>query len=296
MSSAARNGTVNLEVFAGTHATSGAYSFTGRVVTLSGKTALTGANSHGITHSPAEQANIHLITSGTPESSASPKVSPSPGFGFACTQTTKLVHPEKLEWMKLAASFARSAGVTMTYTYTTGQSTSIGVGISPTGTPGTFTVSGTYTVSMSQSTSFAPVTGPGSVYYETEVEPGLFKTTWSSAFCGSTTWQTQAIGIAGGEQEIPIRTGPPDATRCAFYQSGGGTVLDKSTASTFSVGLSISELGFSASAQTGYDTSGSLAYHITSSQDLCGLDGNPGSVNPGPGLVVSCIPHRTCPR
>jgi hypothetical protein len=287
VSSAARDGTVNLEVFAGTRAASGAYSFTGRAVTVAGRTALAAANGHGIAHAVAEQANIHLITSGTAGSSASSAVSPSPGFGLACTQITTLVHPEKLEWMKLAASFARSSGVTITYTYTTGQSSSIGVGISPTGNLGMFTASGTYTVSASQSTSFAPVAGPGSVYYETQVEPGLFKTTWSSAFCGSTTWQTQVIGVAGGEQEVPIHKAPPHATRCVFYQSGGSTVLDNSTASTFSVGLSISELGFSASAQTGYDTSGSLAYHFTSSQDVCGLDGNPASANPGPGLVVA---------
>jgi hypothetical protein len=276
-SSAARDGIVNLEVFAGTRAATGAYSFPGRVVTLSGRTALTGANSHGIANTTAQEVNIHLMNSGTAESSASPTVIP-PG-AFVCIPTTTLVQQEKPEWMKLAASFARSSGVTITYTYTMGQSSSIGVGISPTGSPGTFTASGTYTVSISQTISFPPVPGPRSVFYETLVKPGLFKTVWSSPVCGSTTWQTQVIGIAGGTQEP--RTTPPDATWCTPYQAGASLTLGNSTASTFSVGLTINELGFNASAQTGYDSSGNLVYDIASGQDLCGLDNYPASTNPG---------------
>lgn len=286
-SSAARDGIVNLEVFTGTRAASGAFSFPGRVVTLSGRTALAGVNRHGTAPATAQHVNVHLMTSGTAESSASPAVSPSAGFGFACSQTTTLVHPEKLEWIKLAAAFARTSGVTMTYTYTMGQSSSVGVGISLTNTPGTFTVGGTYTVSMSQSIEFKPVPGPSSVYYETQVEPGLFKTSWSSPFCGPTTWQTQVIEIAGGAQEFPGPRIPPDAMRCTSYQSGASLVLDNSTASTFSVGLNINELGFNATAQTGYDTSGSLSYDVKAAQDLCGLDNYPAGLSPGPGLVVA---------
>jgi hypothetical protein len=286
-SSAARDGIVNLEVFTGTRAASGAYSFPGRVVTFSGRTALIHANSHRTAHAAAQQVNIHMMTSGTAKSRAIPTGSPSAGVGFTCIRTTTLVHPEKLEWMKLAASFARSSGVTMTYTYTMGQSSSIGVGISLTDSPGTFTAGGTYAVSMSQKTQFTPAHGPGSVYYETQVEPGLFKTSWSSAFCGPTTWQTQAIEIAGGGHEFLSHKTPPNATRCTSYQAGDSLVLEHSTASTFSAGLNISELGFNASAQTGYDSSGSLSYHVTSGQDLCGLDNYPAGHSPGPGLVVA---------
>jgi len=281
-SSATRDGIVNLEVFAGTRAVSGAYSFPGRVVTLSGRMALAGPNGRGKAPSTGQEVNIHLMNSGEAESSAGPIVTSL--AGFFCIQTTTLVRPEPLEWMKLAASFARSSGVTMTYTYTIGQSSSVGVGISPTGAPGTFTVSGTYAVSASQAISFPPVSGPGSVFYETGVKPGLFETTWNSPVCGSTIWQTQAIEIAGGTNEAS--TTPPDAALCTFYQSGSSLDLDNSEASTFSTGLTINELGFNASSQTSYDKDGSLLYDITVGQYLCGQDNYPAGNNPGPGLVV----------
>jgi hypothetical protein len=282
-SSAARNGIVNLEVFAGTRAGSGAYSFPGRVVTVSGSPALTAPDGLVAGHATAQEVNIHLMNSGGAESSASPTAIPP--AGFVCAQTTTLVRQEKNASVKLAASFARSSGVTMTYTYTMGQNSSIGVGISPAGTPGTFTAGGTYAVSTSETIGFPPVHGPASVFYETYVEPGLFKTAWSNPICGTTTWQTQVIEIAGGTNEPS--TSPPHATWCTPYQSGASLDLNNSMASTFSTGLTINALGFNASAQTGYDQGGNLVYDIDTGQDLCGLDNYPASNNPGPGLVVA---------
>lgn len=255
-------------------------------MTLSGRTALIGANRRGTAHATAQKVNIRLMKSSVAESSASPAASPP--AGFFCVPRTTLVRPEKLKWMKLAASFARSAGVTMTYTYTMGQRSFVGVGISPTGGPGTFTAGGTYAVSVAQTIGFAPVRGPRSVFYETQVEPGLFKTAWDSPLCGSTTWQTQIIKIAGGAQEVD--TTPSDATRCTPYQSGSNLDLATSTASIFSVGVTISGLGFNASAQTGYDKGGNLRYDVISGQELCGVENYPASTNPGPGLVVAGKP------
>lgn len=279
-SSASPQGIVNLEVVAASRSGYGSFSFTRLLLSSRRSTGLVRMYGQGSARTVPQVANFHLLTS---RASGASTASESPDV---CIPSMYLIQTESLEWTKLAVSYARYSGVNVIFTYSQGQNSSIGVGVSPTGDNGSFTASGSYSVSTSSGWGYPKQDGPASVYYKTEVEPGLYGFHVPGGCTPDNDQQVQAIEIAGGTQ-IDSTSNPSWTGFCVHYVAGSYQYENSSAATTFSVGMTVNEVGFNANAQTGYDTNGQLYYGVPTAQYLCGKDDYPGGA---PGQVVGGKP------
>ena len=99
-----------------------------------------------------------------------------------------------------------------------------------------------------------------------------------------TYYKVQSVGWAGGGiWKFPKSA--PAATHCVVEKHGEGFHTDNETAVTWSAGLNIPQVGFSASAQTGYDHSARVSFRFKGREtvQLCGTNTFP----PGAGQVVA---------
>lgn len=91
-------------------------------------------------------------------------------------------------------------------------------------------------------------------------------------------YQAQETKYLGGATEAKVKS--IKATRCELYQGAdSGIVLNHNSAYTLSTGVNITTiLVISLSAQTGYDTDTTIAFHVDhGSHLLCGTNTFPGS-------------------
>ena len=64
-------------------------------------------------------------------------------------------------------------------------------------------------------------------------------------------------------------------------EKGSSFTKDTTSSGTFSTGLTITEVGFNASAQTGWDTDATISYHFRNTGiNLCGLRDYPTGRHP----------------
>jgi hypothetical protein len=270
--SAGPGGVVNLELVAHTPRGDGAYSFPRRLV--GGGTALAGitgaAKSSGA--SP-EERNLRIdLTHGADAARIAfcpPEEMPYKRLGA--------------EWAKLGAMDGRYTGYRMNFTYSAGQSSSFSIGVSSSAAGG-FSASGTYSTSTSSSWNYGHQISPAGNYYQTEVIPEEYR--WVYPCTGGVDfYQTNVIEIAGGGRTQTFT--PPNVGNCFSYQQGITFTKDTTTAYTISIGVNEKEIGFEASAQTGYDSQASVTYTFTKDGWLCGLNGPPAG---NPGLLVGGRP------
>jgi hypothetical protein len=182
-------------------------------------------------------------------------------------------------------SYSTNSSVTQTFTYGNGQSSDVGVGYSTSGAQGTFTASGGWSVSTTDSQSFDPQTGRSYNHWETYFEVGLF-------YVGNTCPGWGAYEVfpyqwnAGTKYVHP--SGPPGTPYCTPEHPGDGFTQSTTSAATFTVGYNTpADVGFSGTAQTGWDTTAeiSFAYSRTGQGgQLCGLNNTPPN---NPGVIVA---------
>ena len=274
------SGIVNLELFAASAAGSGSFSFPRRVVSAGGDVRLASPASRGRTGTGPEVVTMHVAGRSGAVAATGPR-------GNNCMPAVTFIRNLSKTLGTVGSTYMRYSGVTAYFTYGQGQSTTLGVGASQSGSFGSWSGGGTYTWTTSNSQGFPSVSGPNAVLDQTWFIPGKFLVSWNLSYCGKSYYQVQVNGWAGGTNLAG--TSIPDATHCVQELAGSHPEIDKSASATFSAGWDISAIGFTGSAQTGWDSQNTQKYYFGSYGHLCGLYAYPLQTNPGPGRVVAGI-------
>ncbi len=184
----------------------------------------------------------------------------------------------------VGTSYSRYAGIKQWFTYGSNQSSSIGVGLSSSGDVGSFTFNGSASYSSGTSQTWGSHSSPYSVKYRTDFVPAEY-----SVSCGG-GYLAKPKEWAGGAT-VDTNTSPPNATYCVWYDQNTTFTKQDTTAFTFSAGFTTGGLGFTGSAQTGFDTNAELHYDmVNAGMNLCGTDNYPAGSSPGPKRIVAGKP------
>ena len=154
-------------------------------------------------------------------------------------------------------SYSTINGTTENFNYGLGQSTTVGVGSSGSGNSGTFGASGTAGITdTGHSQQFWPQQSNRSFnHWQTFFEWGKYLVPNSCPQLDGVTSSSLTSGTLATPLSIPREA--PGATHCTPELKGGGLTQSGTTATTFGVGFSV--LGFSGTAQTGYDQSAEIS-------------------------------------
>jgi hypothetical protein len=202
-------------------------------------------------------------------------------YDFCYIRHTAFVKNYHTEWGNIDATYARKRGTSVWASYDASQSTTFSVGFSGDGDKGSYSYGGSYSFSSDFGFDFAHNSGPTSEYYQTGFYPGLYKIWYTPGYCfgGYFTQPDAQTGFFNVRYRIPI----PRASHCG--PEPGGTFHTRNTkALAFSAGLTVKEIGFTASAQTGWSTTDTLFYGNAHRFTLCGVKGDPGG---SPGALVA---------
>jgi hypothetical protein len=171
-----------------------------------------------------------------------------------------------------------SSGFNARLTYAAGSSSSLGIGYSGSASYGTFSQSGTASTSNTATIGFPALTGPGSVSYRTNFTYGLYYGTGCSPR-NIFYYEARPTSFAGGA--TTSATSAPSFPYCTRYAAGSSYTKSSTSATTQTLGVSISgQLGVNLSSKTGYTTTTTISISFTSTKNLCGSSGLPGS-SPG---------------
>jgi hypothetical protein len=261
--SAGPGGLVNLQAgVAGATGASGFYAFSLRVTSSPG-----GARLAGLW---GQQAAPRVVL----------KIGPQVPGDFCDVRHTGFVKDYRSAWGNIDATYMRKRGTSAWASYDASQSTTFSVGFSGTGKRGSYNDSGSYSFSSDFGFDFAANAGPSSEYYQTGFDPGLYKIWYTPGDCfgGYFTQPDAQTGFFHVRYRIPI----PRVRASNCGPEARGTWHTRHTrALTISAGLTVSEINFTASAQTGWSTTDVLYYHNNHPNwTLCGVKSVPGG-NPG---------------
>lgn len=194
-------------------------------------------------------------------------------------------------WGKIDASYMRRSGVQAWVDYQQTQSTTFSVGESASTTAGTFKGDGTFAVEATTGFTFDPNKGPSAEYYQTQFVPSLYKVTYTPGSDCLVTYEVHPSKQTGGNHvKYKIKIPKTRLANCV-PEAAGKWHKSTTTASTISGGLTIPEVEFTASAQTGWSTTDTLYYQNVNGRHgyvLCGVHDVPGGA---PGAVVAGRPR-----
>jgi hypothetical protein len=167
-------------------------------------------------------------------------------------------------------------GVNMKFTYMTGQNSLLGLAVSAGGAKGTWKGGGTHATDKSVKEDYPVFHNNVSHVYKTIFRYGQFEVINATCDEYQKAEETKYLGEA---TEATVKA--VEATKCKPYQgAGAGIVLNKNSAYTYSTGVDITTIpGIDLSAETGYDTDTSVAFHVVDhgTHFLCGTNAFPGS-------------------
>jgi hypothetical protein len=171
-------------------------------------------------------------------------------------------------------TYVLTSHATQQFTYMQGQSSSIEIGSSNSGAAGSFHAVGTQSWSSSLTETWPAYGANRSVWYQTEFNFGEY----TCRILGYTFYMDIVNGWAGGATiKKPTSIPSTPSKYCVHQAPGTSAKSNNSHAVTWSAGLGIGTgLRFSASVQTGYDTSAQVRYHFTALRHLCGWKSDPG--------------------
>jgi len=249
------DGIVNLEVTATVGSRSGLFVFPVQLMHAADGTLF--AVSSGARRSSPVAANIRLI--------GLPRFSPAqPTIQCGITHLLPTYRPH---WAVVGQTGAIVGGINQQFTYERGQSSNLGIGVQQ--ASGKFSEQGTFSSSTNHTIPFPKFGGNITKNYKTEFQYGLYAQECAPNF-------TQVYRYWGGAQIQNI--GAIEATYCAFYFKGTAPIWQTTRAATVRAGIDISEIGFSATAQTGWSVSASVQYWMgKAGHYVCGTHGPPGS-------------------
>jgi hypothetical protein len=204
------------------------------------------------------------------EPSAS-RIVPDQG-GVGCGPTT-LYKKLGEHWVALGGIYLDTTGVSGQLKYSTGSSTAVGVGISASGADGSFSADGTAS-SSSDDVSLYPTHAKVSKTIDwTHFDFNEYRTICNGG--AGTRYEVRVGQYDGGAAET-VAPSFPAASHCERYPAGQIETINHSSAVTWSAGASLgAPIGFTATAQSGYNAQTSLIFHFSTSQQLCGTKGKP---------------------
>lgn len=249
------DGIVNLEVTATAGSRSGLFVFPVQLMHAANETLL--AVFSGARRSSPVTADIHLIG----------LARFSPARPTIQCGITHLLHTYSPHWAVIGLTGSVVGGINQQFTYGKGQSSNLGIGVQHAN--GSFSESGTFSLSTNHTIPFAKYGGFTTKRYKTEFQYALYAQECAPNF-------TQVYRYWGGAAVQSI--GKIKATYCAFYFKGTAPIWSSTRAATIGAGITISEIGFNASAQTGWSQSASVQYWmVKAGHYVCGTHGPPGA-------------------
>jgi hypothetical protein len=276
--SALRDGTVNLQVaVAGSSAW---YEFPLRITSTSAGPALAGIWARpGARWSPM---TVALHVSGSTWKAATKR-------DFCTTLQTFFDKNYSKTWGAVDETYERYSGISATSKLTNGQNTTFSVGVSGSGAGGSFSASGTFSLGDSVTTQFLPFAGPGSQGYQANYTPSEYTQKYEPGNCFADDFAQPSVQDDGARV---VGAGSAPSTPYCDLQSGVASKTYATTrASTIGAGLTISEIGFTASAQTGWSSNDTITYKNTGGGNFhtCGQNADPATGSPG--RIVTGLPN-----
>lgn len=181
---------------------------------------------------------------------------------------------------KTALVVARSdtKGIVVHYNYVSGSSSTLGVGVSPTGSFGTFSYSGTRSLSNDSGLTFDNIENASKVLWTyaryAQFRDFLYTDKGGQGICRVLA---KPIGFAVGTDKTNAGGFSVAQSNCAPFAKNTGYSGHTQRAVTWSDGVSsAASLGLNLSSQTGYSDEGRLDYTFGKRGELCGQYAYPG--------------------
>jgi hypothetical protein len=209
-----------------------------------------------------------------------------------CTRLTNVFDKNYAKtWGAVDETYERYSGISATAKLSSSQKTTFSVGISGSGDAGSFSASGTFSLGDSVTTQFDPFAGPGSQGYQANYTPSEYTAEYEPGNCFVDDF-SQPSAQDDGDREVGAGSIPSTPTANCDLQHGVASKTYSSTkATTISSGLTIAEIEFTASAQTGWTGTDTITYKDTGGGDwhTCGQNADP--ANGSPGRIVTGLPN-----
>jgi hypothetical protein len=282
--SAQRNGIVNLQV--AVVGSSAWHEFPLQITSTSTGPALTTVMASHSERLTTPTVNLHVSGS---------RWKPAATSDYCYKETSVFDQDYSKTWGAVDETYERYSGINATAKLTSSQDTSFSVGFSADGESGTFTSGGSFSLGDSVTTIFDTIDGPGTQGYQVNYTPSEYTDIWEPGGCVGDDYAQPRVQDDGarvvGAGSIPSTpTADCDLQHLVYSKQYG-----YSTASTINSGLTISEIGFTASAQTGWSNNDWIKYINPSGKDFhtCGEYGDPASS--GAGRIVTGLPNNGGP-
>jgi hypothetical protein len=207
-----------------------------------------------------------------------------------CTVTnTAWVQNYTKEMANVDSTFMRYSGVDAYAHFETSTNTTFSVGVSGSGNKGSFTASGTWSFSSTTGYDFGHNHGPSAEHYQMEYVPSEYELYYTPGYCFGYYYTQPSAQTGGHGLQFGIAI-PSTPTQYCVQETPNATWYKASTqATTIEAGLTVSEIDFTASAQTGWTSTDIIYYENTDGSywHLCGVLDYPGN---DPGRVVAGLP------
>ncbi len=175
-------------------------------------------------------------------------------------------------------SYSTIKGAKQSPKYGDNQSSSLEVGESVSGSYATFTNGGGWSISDGDTQGFKPQKGVSNNHFQTYFSQGEY---YVLCHYSDSYYETKAYKWDAGTNYVHPKTAPGvKRINCTPEHPGDYYVKHTTKASTISAGFTIPIVGFSGTAQTGYDVSASIRFDFTQNAHLCGKNNTPPN-NPG---------------
>ncbi len=171
---------------------------------------------------------------------------------------------------KVEGLWSTIKGVHKSLSYDTDATSSVSIGVSIDDGPWVSGKDGhTSVTETGGGQDFPEVTGKTSVFGETKMEEGFFKTCEISVEVA-----TFPYAVDGGTYYV--KTKPPKATHCVQELKGAKLRMNKTESYTFTQGIDLgSTFGINLAATTGYSKQARVTYAYTANGFACGTNGYP---------------------
>ena len=260
ISSSAFNGVVNFEIWAAGHGYWTVFGFVRKIVAGRAMLPLFGR----ATTAPM-QANLTMDRLSKHDARISPSVMGSDCWVLADPGGD--LGPVKA---KVEGLWSTIKGVHKSLSYDTDATSSVSIGVSIDDGPWVSGKDGhTSVMETGGGQDFPEVTGKTSVFGETKMEEGFFKTCEISVEVA-----TFPYAVDGGTYYV--KTKPPKATHCVQELKGARLRMNKTESYTFTQGIDLgSTFGINLAATTGYSKQAMVIYAYTAKGFACGTNGYP---------------------
>ncbi len=282
--SAQHNGVVNLQI--AVVGSSAWHEFPLQIISTSAGPALANVMTSRSERLRTLTVNLHVSGS---------RWKPAAKSDFCYKETSVFDRNYSKTWGAVDETYERYSGIDATAKLTSSQNTSFSVGFSGDGESGSFTSGGSFSLGDSVTTVFDTIDGPGTQGYQANYTPSEYTEIWEPGGCVGDDYAQPSVQDDGDRVEGAGSIPSTPTADCDLQHLVYSKQYGYSTASTINSGLTISEIGFTASAQTGWSNNDWIKYINPSGNDwhTCGENGDPASGSAG--RIVTGLPNNGGP-